>query len=210
MSTDKNNKSGFEDILERLRVALGLEYEYQVGEMIGIKKTALAQRKKRGSIPVDKIELVCQHKGINVNWVMSGGGAKHTSTALPPDAKPVRRIPVLGTVPAGFPEYAAEEVIGWVSRSDVPDNAYALRIKGDSMLPLEAGDYVVFIQNGDYQNSDIVVAHNEWGEFMVKRLRIRPDGSQLLTSDNPKYSPIEPNEHYRIVGKVIKAWRELI
>ena len=78
------------------------------------------------------------------------------------------------------------------------------------MLPLEAGDYIVFIQNGDYQNSDIVVAHNEWGEFMVKRLRIRPDGSHLLTSDNPKYSPIEPNEHYRIVGKVIKAWRELI
>jgi phage repressor protein C with HTH and peptisase S24 domain len=104
----------------------------------------------------------------------------------------------------------AEEVIEWVYRSDLPDDAYALRVEGDSMPPLETGDYVAFVANGDYHDKDRVVVANEYGDPIVKRLRIRPDGCQVLVSDNPKYEPIQPNEHYRIIGKVIKAWRELI
>jgi hypothetical protein len=74
MSTIKNDKSDLSSVLGRLQHALKKDFEYQVGEMLGISKTALAQRKKRGSVPVDKIELVCRKEGINVNWALTGEG----------------------------------------------------------------------------------------------------------------------------------------
>ncbi len=180
--------------IDNVKKLLGVKRDKDLAAVLGVEQSTISTWKQRGIPDAQQMKILRL--------------AKYDE--LPPDAKPVRRIPVLGSIPAGFPEYVAEEVGEWVYRSDLPEEAYALRIKGDSMLPLEDGDYVAFIRNGDYQNKDIVVAHNEWGEFMVKRLRSRPDGSQLLTSDNPKYGPIEPNEHYRIIGKVIKAWRELL
>lgn len=43
---------------------------------------------------------------------------------------------------------------------------------------------------------------------MVKRYREK-DGKQYLVSENTAYKAVEPNEHYRIVGKVVDMWRRL-
>ena len=46
-----------------------------------------------------------------------------------------RRIPVLGKVSAGFPDTIASETIDWIAVPAMSNDALALRIKGDSMLP---------------------------------------------------------------------------
>ncbi len=126
-----------------------------------------------------------------------------------PEAEPSKLIPVIGRVPAGFPENVSEEVIEYISLPSAPAGAYALVVKGDSMSPgIRDGDYVLFIPNGDYRNGDVIVVNNEFGDSMIKRYRLK-DGEVWLFSDNPEYPSFKPNEQYRIIGKVVKAWREI-
>ena len=115
-------------------------------------------------------------------------------------------VPVLGRVPAGFPDTIAEEIIEYISLPDAPKNSYALKVKGDSMLPtIREGDYVIFINDGDIKHGDVVVVNNEFGDSMIKRYR-KKGAEVFFVSDNPEYKPFQPNEHYRIIGKVVDIW----
>lgn len=53
------------------------------------------------------------------------------------------------------------------------------------------------------------MVNNEFGDSMIKRYRVKPDGEVGLFSDNPEYPSFKPNEHYRILGKVLLAWRKI-
>lgn len=218
MSTKKTTsyKEKFNEPEMGLRIKLirGDLTQDNFAKLLGTTQATIA-RYEKGMMPKGDILMkLSVYSGKNINWIRHGGENIITMAdgKILADDSPleIQMIPLLGSIPAGFPLYVAEEVIDWVAHAGLPTNAYALRIKGDSMPPLIEGDYVAFVQNGDYRHGDRVVAHNEWGEFMIKRLRIKADGGQVLTSDNPNYPDVEPNEHFRIIGKVIKAWRDII
>lgn len=145
---------------------------------------------------------------VNIDWLLTGEGGVYEKPSIP-EAFPTILVPVLGIVPAGFPDHVSEEIVEYIRLPDAPTGSFALVVKGDSMSPnIKDGDYVLFIPNGDIKGGDVVVVNNEWGETMLKRYRIK-DGEVILTSDNPEYPSFKPNEHSKIMGKVIKAWREL-
>jgi repressor LexA len=131
------------------------------------------------------------------------------------------RIPVVGRAGAGFPESPADmDVIGWVLVSKETfqkGGKFSVQVHGDSMEPtLHDGDFAVFktyVGDGsDIPSGKVVVVRNHCGELIVKRLT-RVGGSIVLTSDNPKYPPIPPEqfatEDLRIVGVAIKIVREI-
>jgi SOS-response transcriptional repressor LexA len=145
---------------------------------------------------------------ISIDWLLTGKGEMYDKPPIP-EAIQLITIPILGKVPAGFPEHISEDIIEYISLPDVPAKSYGLIVKGDSMSPtIKDGDYVLFINNGDINNGDIVVVNNEWGESMIKRYRIR-EGETYLVSDNQEYHHIKPNEYYKIIGKVIGVWRKI-
>ena len=114
------------------------------------------------------------------------------------------QIPVLARCPAGFPEDVRDGVIEYLSLPDVPPRTYAIIVSGNSMSPaIKDGEYALFVETDGIHDGDVVIAKNEWNECMVKRYRVK-DGKVLLTSDNPEYPTVEPNEHYKIIGKVIE------
>ena len=49
---------------------------------------------------------------------------------------------------------------------------------------------------------------DEHGETMVKRFSEK-EGTMVLNSYNPSCPPVELNEKFRVLGKVIDAWRNL-
>ena len=160
---------------------------------------------KNGSIG-DTGSILGKHPNINREWLLTGEGTMLKGPEVRLDFKEPKLVPLLGKVSAGFPQLVAEDIIEYISMPDAPNNAYVLIVKGDSMSPeIRDGAYVMFIQNGEYKNGDIVVVNNEWGETMCKRFRSR-EGKFYLTSDNPEYPAIEPNENYRIIGRVIESW----
>ena len=88
---------------------------------------------------------------------------------------------------------------------DVPRNAdFGVRISGDSMEPAIKNNCVVWVQRletVDIGSTGIFVLN---GESLCKKLDFR-NGKCLLTSNNPKYLPIEvlESDDLRVVGKVL-------
>lgn len=170
---------------------------YWLSRQIGVSEKAVRNWRSGASEPrgahLMKLASVLEKSPV---WFSTG---KEEMMAAAP-------VPVLGRVPAGFPDSITEEIVEYISLPDAPKNSYALKVKGDSMLPtIREGDYVIFIADGKYKSGDVVIINNEFGESMVKRYRIK-EGSPLLCSDNPDYPCFKPNEQYRIIGKVVDIW----
>lgn len=156
---------------------------------------------------------------ININWLLTGQGEMF----LPKEGKggvaepiaayggfiPSVVIPVLARVPAGFPEEIQDEVIEYITVPGVPKKSFAVVVKGESMTPtIKDGDYAIFLPNQDVVSGDVVIAQNGWGETFIKRYR-RQKNKHFLTSDNPEYPTIEIKDADKIIGKVIKVWRNI-
>lgn len=130
---------------------------------------------------------------------------------MPP---PARMVAILGRIPAGRPDQMRENIIGWEPVDEsIPGGCYAIRVAGNSMMRPDGegimdGDVVFFVEESQPAHNDVVVVNNEFGDSMLKRLKIREDGEYVLTSDNPRYEAVKPNEQYRIVGKVIDVRRQ--
>lgn len=117
-------------------------------------------------------------------------------------AATVNHIPLLGTVTAGVPILATQQIEDYIALSGVSGaNLFALHVKGDSMI--NAGifdsDIVVVEQTPVAENGDIVVALIN-DEATVKRF-YKENGQFRLQPENDKYEPIIVDE-CAVLGKV--------
>lgn len=197
--------------LKKLRETIRLT-QAQLGEKIGLKGTQVRDM-ELGKVKVDSLisKILRYAVGVNSEWLLKGEG----SMFLEPPTKgalPITLIKVLGRVPAGFPENVPEEDVREViSLSNVPEGCYSVIVHGESMGPdIRSGDYAIFVpaDRSEVRPGDVVIANNEFGEPMIKRYVVK-EGEPLLKSDNPGYPNFKPNEHYKIVGKVVRVWREI-
>lgn len=123
-----------------------------------------------------------------------------------------RGHPLLGTVPAGKPNLAeqnVEDMIWLDDRISKSKDSYLLRVKGDSMIGagMLEGDLLVVRPQKAAEPGDIVVAMTPDGEGTVKRLTRGKDGSPYLEAANPAYSPIP--QPFEVAGKVVGVIRRL-
>lgn len=104
------------------------------------------------------------------------------------------RIPVLGSVPAGIPLEAIEDVLDW---EEIPKSMlaggkeyFALQVKGDSMYPeyLE-GDTVIVQKTPVCQSGDVCVVYVNGFSATLKQVKLSEDGSLTLVPRNPEYPP---------------------
>lgn len=117
-------------------------------------------------------------------------------------AESVRHIPLLGTVTAGQPILATQQIEDYIALSGINgNNHFALHVKGDSMINagIFDGDIVVVEQTPVADNGDIVVALID-EEATVKRF-YKENGHFRLQPENDKYEPIIV-ENCTILGKV--------
>lgn len=119
---------------------------------------------------------------------------------------------VLGSVEAGFPSPAEEELGDTMDLEEFlirnKDATYMLKVTGDSMIDagLLPGDLVLVERHADAKDGDIVIAQIDQG-WTMKYLRKR--GRKLwLEPANKKYRPIYPSQELKIAAIVIAAIRK--
>ena len=118
------------------------------------------------------------------------------------------KIPVVGRVAAGLPITAIENMEGSLVVDPTflkkAEDAFALRIRGDSMINagINDGDLVIVSPNEEARNGDIIVAMLN-DEATVKRFELI-DKKIKLIAENSAYSPIEikSEDNFNLVGKV--------
>ena len=127
----------------------------------------------------------------------------------------IGRVPLVGSVPAGQPIDAIENVEGDIALdlSFLPGGeSFSLYVKGDSMqnAGIFDGDLVLVRKQATAQKGDIVVAVLN-GEATVKRYF--PEGAKVrLQPENDAYEPIiigKKSGEFRIAGKVVGLMRKI-
>ena len=123
------------------------------------------------------------------------------------------KIPIIGTIMAGKPGLAYEEIQGYVDADDLYlgrlgfDDVFALRVKGDSMIDagILEGDIAIIKKSPHAQNNDVVAALLDNNEVTLKRLRSK-SGKFHLEAANTNYPPIF--EEFKVIGKLITVIRK--
>ncbi len=123
----------------------------------------------------------------------------------------VTQVPILGTVTAGAPILAVEQIEGYfpytgtVTR-DKP--LFALHVRGESMIQagILDGDLVIAEKTPFARNGEIVIAMVD-DEATCKTF-YKENGHFRLQPENDEFEPIIVNE-VLILGKVIALYREM-
>lgn len=122
-------------------------------------------------------------------------------------ARPPNVLPLVGSVAAGSPRLAEQDVEDWVQSPFEGD--FMLRVTGDSMIEagILDGDLVAVRSTPTASDGQIVVAQIG-EEATVKRLR-HVDGRVHLMPENAAYEPIVPDEEVTLAGVVVGVLRTL-
>jgi len=123
------------------------------------------------------------------------------------------KIPVLGTIRAGLPLLAEENIIDY---EEIPEKMalaneyYGLKITGDSMAPrILDGDVVIVEKTSLVENGDICVVLINGDEATIKKIKITDQGLTLIPT-NPAYDimPFDKQQiqelPVEIIGKVVE------
>lgn len=103
------------------------------------------------------------------------------------------RIPVLGTVVAGLPMYASENIIDYeeiTPQLAATGEYFALQIKGRSMEPrIYEGDVVIVRRQDDVDSGDTAIVLVNGDEATIKRVKKSPEGVTLIANNVAVYEP---------------------
>ena len=137
------------------------------------------------------------------------GGSKKRAITLPKQENEVEvmSVPIVGTVAAGQPILAVEEIVDYIPYpTKDAEGLFALKVVGLSMRDagILDGDIIVADKNAPCRSGDIIIGM-DGDEATVKRLEIRKDGMVVFMPENPDFSPIYP-EKPSVLGKVVGSY----
>lgn len=183
----------------------------ELAKRIGVHESSINKYEKGlVDIPLSKITELARVLNVTESYLMGWeDDDKETPQAI--------KIPVLGTVAAGIPISAVEDILDY---EEIPQSwqnqgeFFGLRIKGDSMKPdINDGDTVIVKQQSTANNGDVVIALVNGDDATCKKFE-KLDNGIMLISNNSEYSPMYfSNEEVTtkpvvIVGRVIELRRK--
>lgn len=204
----KENQSEFRKKLyeryAKYRDATGKK-DADVSKLTRIGKSTFSDWKSGRSAPKsEKMSKIADVLGVSVDELLGNESENNPKTP--------RKIPVLGSVAAGIPLDAIEDVddIEEIPAS-MTGEYFALRIKGTSMEPrMYEGDVVIVRRQPDIESGDVAVVQVNGDLATCKRVSKHMDGITLL-GFNPQFEPITySNDQIKkmpviILGKVVEC-----
>lgn len=159
----------------------------EIGEAVGLRSTSSVQYN------LNVLE--------NAGYIKRDANLKRT-IRISGSAENITHVPLVGTVTAGLPILATQQIEDYIAVSGVKgNNLFALNVKGDSMLNagIYDGDIVIVEQTPVADNGEIVVALI--GEEATVKRFYKEKGRFRLQPENDKYQPIIVDECV-ILGRV--------
>lgn len=106
----------------------------------------------------------------------------------------VVKIPVLGSIPAGIPLEAIEDILDWeeipAAMCDGGLEYFALRVVGDSMWPdFLDGDVVIVRKSPICNSGDVCVVYVNGYDATLKQVKLHENGSLTIIPKNQSYPP---------------------
>lgn len=181
---DRRKKLGIsgDDVAEALGRDRSTYYRYERGDI--------------ENLPYGVLQNIAKVLRVSEGYLITG---EH-----PPSFK---RIPVLGTIAAGEPILAVEEMADFVEVYSGSDVDFCLRVTGDSMIDarIHDGDLVFVRRQPVVENGEIAAVLID-EEVTLKRF-YRNEGVVILKPENSRYQPTFYSErnfkHVRVLGRAV-------
>ncbi|HHO0758314.1 TPA: LexA family protein [Aeromonas hydrophila] len=179
MVQTNDERAAFAQRLQKAANAAGLPSRgrgAKIAQHLGVTPKAVSKYFNAEAIPArDTMIALANMLGVSVSWLQYGESELELMTRTPQ-----RLIPVLDYVQAGaWTEACGATDIDGSTEYIYADprmgkNAFALRVKGDSMLPeIRPGDVVLIDPDASPRPGEFVVAKNGNGEATIKQYRPR-------------------------------------
>lgn len=182
----------------------------EVADFLQVHETTIKRYEDGNTkkLPTDRLEKIAKYLNTSIEYLM-GWEEEQKPQGV--------KIPVLGTVPAGIPISAVEDILDYEEIPKSWENQgefFGLKIKGDSMLPiLTDGDIVIVRKQSTADNGDTVIAMVNGDDATCKRYE-RSNNGIMLIPNNSSYTPaFYTNEEIEslpvtVIGKVVELRRK--
>jgi repressor LexA len=148
--------------------------------------------------------------GVSTDYLMASD--KKLPEGVVPYNPIVHQIPILGTISAGLPIYAEQNIEGYTyTEKNGGAEYFALRVKGDSMnaVPISEGSLVTIRHQEQVENGEIAAVLVNDDEATIKRFTRDGNIVQLIPQS---YNPAHKIQIYdlkrdriKIIGKVVEC-----
>lgn len=206
------------------------ESQEDLASVLGVRGATISWY-ETGALQITLVDLqkIADHYGVSINYFL---GRETNNDQIAAEVRKVREelektrkhleevvpysgewvwLPLIGTVPAGYPEWQeeheAEEFYPCsVEQIKKRDGAYAVRVKGDSMLERRIldGDIIFVDAKREPKPGDVVVARKD--EEVVLRIYKEDAKGPYLEAGNKGY-PILRLKDARVLGVVVGSYR---
>lgn len=200
------------DTLSQRRKELNLTMK-QIADKVGVSEGTISRWESGKIADMRRDKIMAYAQALQISPAIIMGWDNVDSSSASKNTRAGKRIPVLGSVAAGIPIDAIEDVLDWEDISEdmaKTGEFFGLRIKGDSMQPrIVEGDVVIVRQQPDADSGDVVIVQVNGDRATCKRLAKYSSGISLI-SFNPAYEPMNyTNEQIErlpvtIIGKVVE------
>lgn len=185
----------------------------ELAKRLGYKSRSTIAKIESGENDLTQKKVAAFAKALNVSidFLMDGNRNENNSQGA--------RIPVLGTIVAGIPITAVENIIDYeeISQEMAKTGEYfALVVKGSSMEPkIYEGDVVIVKKQSTVDNGDIAIVLVNGNEATIKQIQRSQSGITLVGFNVAVYPPhIYTNEEIEdlpvnVIGKAVEVRRKL-
>ena len=179
------------DVADRIFELVDGQYmeQQQFAADLGVSTTMVsAWRKKKSTSYMKRLPEIAEVLRTTVDYLARGPRRPEGETVE------ALRIPVLGSIPAGIPLEAIEDILDWeevpAAWADGDRDYFGLVVRGDSMYPeYLPGDVVILRKDRTCESGDDCAVLVNGGEATLKRVYLHDGGGLELRPVNASYPP---------------------
>lgn len=182
----------------------------ELAQLLGYKSRSSINKIESGEnkLPTDKVAAFAKALDTTTQYIMGvePGAPKGTSIMV--------KIPVYGSVKAGFPSTMDDDIVDWTTitqRESASADWFGTVVKGNSMEPLMfEGDTLLVRRQPDVENGGIAVVSVGGTDATVKKVK-KMQNSIMLIPLNNEYDPMiyAEADDVRILGRVTEIRRKI-
>ncbi len=192
--------------IRQLREELGLSQD-ELAKRLGYKSRSTIAKIESGSNDIPQSKIAAFAAALETTPARLLGLESPAEQHAPREVAYTKRVPLLGTIAAGCPLFAEENIEEYIEINDSIKADFCLRVQGDSMINARIydGDLVFIRKQPDVADGEIAAVLVD-DSATLKRV-YKETGAIRLHSENPKYRPMvftaDNCDSIRILGKAV-------
>lgn len=209
----------FGDRIKQLRKQHNMSQQ-DLATNLKLSRRAIGYYESNERFPKDEemIKKIATIFGVSINYLFDFDINVDISEKMPQGS--MTKIPVLGTIRAGEPMFAEQNIteyrsadLSLIPKASIEDLFY-LKIKGNSMnlSGMPEGTYILVKKQERVENGEIGVVLVDGDEATVKKVYCEGSFVTLFpNSSDPSFEPLmidTTKEYVQVVGKVVGSWTQ--